>query len=314
MKIRLTLSAAILLVFAAGCGKTVITAEGGKPIVFSGMSVTKSLVTSESDMRTAGLKLYGFEGSNIIFDARDLSFHAGNWEYSGQTEWWLPGNTYDFLGLYPRSVAALRSDREVSFDHEMNDYHYRQQTDLLAGYHNRSYVKGGDASVVVLPMRHLLSQLVIKVVNASDSGTLDVSGVSVTGLYSAGRCSMLVSGGDCVPEWTPAGDRVSDTGKYAGDRTVTGMAVGEENMQDLFQEPILVIPQHVNSEDMKLNITVTPSGSSSYEKSVSFKAATGIAEWEPGKKYTYIASITSNIITFSVTVNDWIEDEEYIIE
>lgn len=311
---ELIVCAALLLLSAAGCRKDNGDTEVNAPIRFSGVGITKSLVGSEQDMRAVGLKLYGWEGSDAIFDGRDLTWSSTSWSYSGKTEWWVPGKSYDFLGLYPRTLTAARTNKTISFSHTISDYHYQQQNDLLAGYHTRNYVKGGDASAVDLPMKHLLSQITFKVVNASDAGTLDVSGASITGLYASGTCTITIPGGSYSVVWTPSGDRISSAGKYAGDKSVTALPIGEENMAVLYQEPLLVIPQAVNSEDMKLNLTVTPSGSTPYNKSVSLRAATGITAWEPGKKYTYIASITSNIITFSVTVNDWLEDDEYEIK
>lgn len=265
-------------------------------------------------MRATGLKLYGWEGDEAIFDGRDLTWSSTNWSYSGQTEWWVPGRSYDFLGLYPRTLTPGRAGKTITFSHTISDYHYQQQADLLAGYHTRNYSKGGDASAVILPMKHLLSQLTFKVVNASDSGTLDVSGVSLTGVYASGNCTIDIPGASYSVAWMPSGDRVTSADRYAGDVAVSSLAIGEESMAALFQEPVLVIPQAVNSEDIKLNLTITPSGSVSYDKVLSLRAATGITAWEPGKKYAYIASITSNIITFSVTVNDWIEDDEYVIK
>ena len=310
----------------AGCSK--VSGDDLMPIRFSGATVTKALVSDATGMQSR-ISLYGFEKEPggqeaVIFGNVPLSYLSSKseWSYPGNIRYWIPDNRYTFIGLYPGEAEKYsNTGMSISFSHTITPYSHGDQQDLMAGCHYREFTRGGDASAVVLPMRHLLSAVEFKIQNACTSGTLDISNISLTGLYTAGDCTLTPKPGesDFTATWSPTGEPTGEESThYNGDKAISALAVGPANAQDAFQEMLLVIPQDTDLESIKFRMTVDPSTvtgpSDAYDKVLSIADATNITAWEPGKKYTYIASVSSERITFQILVHDWIEDEEHILK
>jgi len=319
--IFLTISVAIVL--SMGCTKEQRGEENGSNAISFSCVATKALVDNVDALRSSGVCVYGFETdaksvSSTIFSKEPLSYSAGDgkWSYTGASKYWTPGSNYHFIGLYPKDKNYSNSGNVVTLsNYSISQYSYGSQEDLMAGCTYREFVKSStgsfDKSDVVLPMSHYLSAVVFKVRDAASDGTISISDVYLTGLYVSGSCEITPneSADGYTPVWTTSGDRLASNSRiYTGDTTISGISVGDTEY-DLFKEKLLVIPQSVSS-DIVLRLKVTPGdGSGVTYKVLNLNSVGTITSWQPGKKYTYIANVTDQQITFKLSVNDWNEEE-----
>lgn len=290
-----------------GCKK--VSGEDLVPIGFEDMAVTKALVSDGSAVKT--LSLYGFcrdrEGQDLaLFDNETLSYDFGKWSYTGGTRYWAIGYDYSFMGIYPQNDGLARDGRTVTLSSfETKKYQPGQQQDLLVGCHHRDLAATEDTSPVPLQMKHILSGLDFRVRNTSTEEKLELTNISITGVYTNGSCEITPKEGqsDISVTWTTGGSQLTDKDHFKG-VDISSLGSGAES--SIFSEKLLVLPQAI-TDKVVLNITISSlSDGSSYSKSI--KLSKNVTEWEPGRTYSYVVSASYRYISLDLVVNDWKDD------
>ncbi len=278
---------------------------------------TKALVTNVADLQSAGLSIFGLRypsggGSNlVVFQNTKLYYDPSSptlWNYAGTKPYWIPGQTYKFIALFPYyatdyTYTPAGSKVTTSYTSALT----ADQTDLMYSVYQRSFVIGGDGSAVPLNMKHCTSSLTFKIRNVS-ANPISVSNISLKGLYYEGTCTIQNSTPLCA--WTTSGNKEGGTTRYPGKTSgLASLPVNASTYYELFSHRILVIPQQVQTNtDIKINLHISPNPGTAYDLILNLSNAV-VTEWIPSKHYVYTITITENRILFDVEVLDWIEDE-----
>lgn len=184
-----------------------------------------------------------------------------------------------------------------------------------------------DPGPVVFNMRHAGAVVTLNVINKSDYVITDVSGslegapavapaTVLPGLYDTAQKVVIDTESSTPAVWEGLG--LGD-GTFGFNPPDLNLAVGAR-IDQVFQE--IVIPQNINAvasgkDKLYLHFSVTFQGNpnpSSYTICLADIPLTGqkpeyLKTWLPGKNYVYNLNVTSDYITCSVSVVDWIEDD-----
>ena len=295
-------------------------------------SGTKALITSASELQQYGISLFATASKDantyVVFNNDLLKYSNSAWNYD-ITKYWIPGASYSFTAFAPYagnvgtagnisngtvtqtvtatgpsiSIAGYNSGK-VTFDARCED--------LLFASHIRDNTTGSDYSSVPLHFDHLLSCLSFKIRNATSTDIETVESISLTGLqYEAD-----INVSNITATISPTAKTVGESDGFFAGNNLTGSPVNpflprgmsEEQFKDLFDcSDLTVLPQTIYGKEIKIKFTVRYSNGSSTDYSGNLGTIEGITRWQPGKKYRYNITISSEDIIFQVSEIPWIE-------
>lgn len=310
---------------AAGAGTGTGTGTGAG-------SGTKALITSASELQQYRISLFATASKDantyVVFNNDLLKYSNSAWNYD-ITKYWIPGASYSFTAFAPYagnvgtagnisngtvtqtvtatgpsiSIAGYNSGK-VTFDARCED--------LLFASHIRDNTTGSDYSAVPLHFNHLLSCLSFKIRNATSTDIETVESISLTGLQY--KANINVS--NITATISPTVETVGESEGFFAGINMTGTTenpflpkgMSEEQFKDLFDcSDLTVIPQTIYGKEIKIKFTVRYSNGSSTDYSGNLGTIEGITRWQPGKKYRYNITISSEDIIFQVSEIPWIE-------
>ena len=254
-------------------------ADTGRPIAFTPAAETRAAV--EGSALPDDFKVWGWYGESTgnidknVFNGTIIK--APSWTYDGGAQYWIPGMTYNFYGVYPASVtASVTNDGIITVE----GFDCSEAVDLMTA--TATGLSGDAAQTVAMEFRHELAR--VKVSVESNGVTVDemkVYGVGYEGSFNSGN----------TPKWT-----------------VTGMA--EENTTPLSGETeldMLLLPT-TDLTNAKLKVTYHYGNDESATRTD--EASLAIAGgWTAGQQYHYKVSIVAGKLTITVTVVDWNEED-----
>ncbi|MBR2437513.1 MAG: fimbrillin family protein, partial [Bacteroidales bacterium] len=189
---------------------------------------------------------------------------------------------------------------------------YARCEDLLFASHIRDNTTGSDYSSVPLHFDHLLSCLSFKIRNATSTDIETVESISLTGLHYEAEINVS----NITATVSPTAETVGESDGFFAGNNLTGSPVNpflprgmsEEQFKDLFDcSDLTVLPQTIYGKEIKIKFTVRYSNGSSTDYSGNLGTIEGITRWQPGKKYRYNITISSEDIIFQVSEIPWIE-------
>ena len=117
-----------------------------------------------------------------------------NWSYnSGNTQYWVPGNSYTFRAIADgnvenvSNVVALEANKFMATAIELNDA--SAQKDILIAEHNVNQYNNGDETTVKFTFAHILSKVKFTVrntVKTNNGYSYKVSNISMNGIAKNG--------------------------------------------------------------------------------------------------------------------------------
>ena len=200
-----------------------------------------------------------------------------------ETEYWIPGATYNFRAFYPKALLEGKGEYNVANTDanqalSIEGFRIGSQQDVMTATATRIVPETAsfpnEGSTVALNFEHLLACVVIEMKSALPDITISeitLSGVADNGTYSGGTWSSTTTGSVA----------------YTSNVTLTANA---SDYADVTGGGILVIPESVTGRQ-ELAIEV------SNGKIYTVELPTGT--WIKGNKYTYQAEIKQNDIIFS---------------
>lgn len=310
-KILLTLSAAALVL--ASCAKIeTVKVDENRAIEFS--SFVGNNTKAVEELTTGKLSTF-----YVFAEYGDSESSYGNTVFDNEPNsvdhYWVGGKYYSF-GAYANGNDGQISTGEVEFDAArgiltFNDYEPNDAKDLVAAVAKvQSTADGANNPAVDLNFKHLLSQVKFTFnTTDADAYTIAISDLEIVGAISKAKGTY---NGDI--NWTSV-----ETKGYVYE-DISDVA-DKANGYSAFVNR-LVIPQG-NTQNLKVTFDATVSGAGLEEKTASFEATLSVQDsntWVAGYRYNYTATINAdkidtnltNKIEFSVTVNDW-SDEDNII-
>ncbi len=297
------------------------------PMLFSpNASDVKSVLTSQTDLENApeGLGIFGTVAPELnsdsfaiqnIFNNVHLHYVAPDWTYD-YLLYWSKGATYSFVGVYPYSAdASTLGSGAVTYGFNQSTYESTisipvsanwQTPDLMYGFAARDLTSVENYSIVPINLKHAFAALEFKVVNASGITVNSISDVALKNIIIGGT----MNAGDMTVATTWTNTTRSAEGTWGG-YTRSGAVLSNipygNTEYTLYNGAFVVIPQEVVNTTASISFTKV-AGDKSDPIEFTLGNVGDIRRWEAGKKYTYLMTLQSTTITFTVTVVDWIEN------
>lgn len=340
MKTKILGLATLSMLFAAASctNETSESANDGKQLKFK-TALGKQTVSRAAEFTNASwingdeLTVYSFlTGSTTAFHEFDLTYNSVTpaWEYDDPVM--STGAFVRYYSWYPAGNTTTGTLDNTSYSFSYTVQEPGNQEDLIAATVTSN---GYD---ITLPFKHVLSQVNFGIVETLGIGieitNIKVSAVKNAGTYTFGAGTPWELGGTISEyNYTPvAGSNVTDglgTGiSYMGN-TGTTVAVGVTPKNDN-TNALMLMPQEfaagsaaaisfqyrLTTKDASGNAVYTPSSDGYNDVTINLNDdAFAATTWLPGKRYLYLFDFSSfftvDEIRFSVTVDGWVDDDEY---
>lgn len=261
-------------------------ADGARPISFTPAAETRAVV--EETTLPADFKVWGGYDGNATNVFSGETVQSPQWTYTGGTQYWIPGKTYNFYGVYPTGVnASCATDGTLtvsSFDCSKTG---SEAVDLMtASRTGISYTAEQTPQPVDMQFGHELAR--VNVVATVEGGDATVTNITFAGMATKGDYSS--TGG-----WSNTA-----AGSFANSTHQTLNTEGVDLLGDM-----LLIPQAVSGFTLTVDYTV--GGIAQPQRVITLP--TTISQWDKGKSYKYTLSFKRNTLTVTVKVVDWNEED-----
>lgn len=283
ISIKATMSLAVILLLTAACTDELNDrpADTGRAISFTPVAETRAAVEGSALPSGSSFSVWGWYGTGNeinknVFNNITVTESDGTWGYTGGTQYWIPGMTYNFYGVYPADYGSCTNSGVITVD----NFDCSEAVDLMTA--TATSLLGDDAPTVAMEFRHELAR--VKVSVESNGATVD--GLKV---YSVGYKGNFSSG---VPsKWTVTGTAEENTTPLSGETELD----------------MLLLPT-TDLTNAKLKVTYHYGNEASATRTDD--ASLAIAEgWTAGQQYHYKVSIVAGKLTITVTVVDWNEED-----
>ena len=281
ISIKATMGLAAILLLTAACTDELNDrpADTGRAIAFTPAAETRAAV--EGSALPDDFKVWGWYGESTgnidknVFNGTIIK--APSWTYDGGAQYWIPGKTYNFYGVYPAGYGSCTNSGVITVE----DFDCSKAVDLMTATHTRTY-DGTNADAVNMQFKHELAR--VKVSVESNGATVD--GLKV---YDVGYKGNFSSG---VPsKWTVTGTAEENTTPLSGETELD----------------MLLLPT-TDLTNAKLKVTYHYGNDAPATRTDD--ASLAIAEgWTAGQQYHYKVSIVAGKLTIIVTVVDWNEED-----
>ena len=278
------------LLLMAACTNELVdsAADGARAISFTSAAETRAAV--EGNALPADFKVWGGYDDNAVNVFKGETVQYPNWTYTGGTQYWIPGKTYNFYGVYPVSVnASCASDGTLTVSDFDCSKTGADAVDLMTARQTGiSYAAGVTPQPVSMQFGHELAR--VNVVATVEGGDATVTNITFAGMATKGDYSSSTG------RWSP-----TTPGSFTNSTAQILNTEGVDLLGDM-----LLIPQAV-SEDFTLTVDYSVGGVAQPQKVITLP--TTISQWDKGKSYKYTLSFKRNTLTVTVKVVDWNEED-----
>lgn len=276
------------LLLTAACTDELVEnpADGARPIAFTPAAETRAAVENADGL--GNFNVWGGYDNKATNVFNGVTVQFPNWTYTGGPQYWIPGKTYNFYGVYPTGVnASCATDGTLtvsSFDCSKTG---SEAVDLMtASRKGISYTAEQTPQPVDMQFGHELAR--VNVVATVEGGDATVTNITFAGMATKGDYSS--TGG-----WSNTA-----AGSFANSTHQTLNTEGVDLLGDM-----LLIPQAVS--DFTLTVDYTVGGIAQPQRVITLP--TTISQWDKGKSYKYTLSFKRNTLTVTVKVVDWNEED-----
>lgn len=290
---------------------------------FAVSSVSRASVATNINTLGSKFAIYGdmkFKDNDLItiFDNTIVKYGVNNqWGYS-DTQYWFPKHEHSFVAIYPADATGISDTKyynsQLSFTYIFPD-NYKFAQDLMVATHRRIYEENLSslAAPVTLRFWHIMSRVNFQVKNDGAADIVRVTKIEMEGVDRAGTFAIapatLSSGSVQTDDYTYSWTDISNSGTITADISVD---VPEDEERPLFPDDnaMFAVPQPDN-KNILVKITYTLYDANAELEELILTAITPIGGWEPGKIYTYSATISeiTKEIYLTVSVKDWHPDK-----
>ena len=303
---RINLSAIIASLFAVSC--TAI--EGDSPngnsqaISFTPRTESRAAVSTANDM-SEGFRAWGWYGTdqinNNVFDGVTVSQSGNAWTYTGGTQYWLPGYTYNFHALYPSTLpdenVTITADGTItvkSFDCSGTG---TNAVDLMTA--SRLAMNGTAAEQVAFTFFHELAR--VKFTVKSENAVATIKSFKVYGVKYKGTLSKNDQGST----WDQTTICSTDDTPFVGETFEFNTTNGWE--KDMLGDMLLIPDSDLTNAHVE--IAYRYQGETTDRTYVVDLNTSTISQWEAGKSYNYTLTIKGGTLSITVNVVDWTTQE-----
>ena len=283
-------------------------ADGARPIAFTPAAETRAAVegtTLPGDFKVWGW--YGESTGNIdknVFNGTIIK--APSWTYDGGAQYWIPGKTYNFYGVYPEEVlASVESNGTITVTNFDCSETGADAVDLMTATDTRTLsnpIKDNETSAITLTFNHELARINIIVTSEGDAVTISnaqLYGISHKGTLKGSNWELSQESDKATPSFTEQTLNINDTQDHL-----------------LFGGDLLLPPHNPLSDNATLDFSYQYTIGDTASKSASIKLKTNsVITWEKGKRYNYRINIPRNAtdVNLTVEVANW-DEKNYTVE
>lgn len=275
---------ALLLTAACTDEQVENPADGARPIAFTPAAETRAAVEGTTLPSGSSFNVWGWYGTgndinkNVFNNPFETVMESnGSWGYTGGTQYWIPGMTYNFYGVYPASVtASVTNDGIITVE----GFDCTKAVDLMTA--TATDLSGDDARTVAMQFKHELAR--VKVSVESNGATVDglkVYGVGYKGNFNSGN----------TPKWAVTETAAEENTPLSGETAL---------------DMLLLPATELTNAMLKVTYYYGSDASATRTAEASLTIAGG---WAAGQQYHYKVSIVAGKLTITVTVVEWNEED-----
>lgn len=280
ISIKATMSLVVILLLTAACTDELNDrpADTGRAIAFTPAAETRAAV--EGSALPDDFKVWGWYGESTgnidknVFNGTIIK--APNWTYDGGAQYWIPGMTYNFYGVYPASYGSCTNSGVITVE----DFDCSEAVDLMTA--TATGLSGDATPIVAMQFKHQLSK--VNIVATVEGGNCTVTSATFSGMVTKGSYSSSAG-------WTS-----TITGSFTNSEPKVLDTTGIDLLDDL-----LLIPQTV-TDQFKIMVSYTLDG---VQMSQEIALPNSISQWDAGQSYKYTLTFKGNNIIFTVNVASW---------
>lgn len=290
------------LLLMAACTNELVdsAADGARAISFTSAAETRAAV--EGNALPADFKVWGgYDGNAVnVFNGETVQYP--NWTYTGGTQYWIPGKTYNFYGVYPVSVnASCASDGTLT----VSDFDCSKTGDdavdlMTASQTGISYAAGVTPQSVDMQFGHELAR--VKFTVESENTVVSVTKCKVYGVNYQGTLSKKDASA-----WTELATNTENDGIF--NASAFSLNATEGLSRDVFGDMLLLPLDATQLEGAKLAFAYRYSDETTDRTSTIDLKNTSVQAWEAGQSYHYKLTIKGGTLTVTVKVVDWKEED-----
>lgn len=295
---------ALLLTAACTDEQAENPADGARPIAFTPAAETRAAV--EKTTLPADFKVWGGYDGNATNVFSGETVQSPKWTYTSGTQYWIPGKTYNFYGVYPEEVlASVESNGTITVTNFDCSETGADAVDLMTATDTRTLsnpIKDNETSAVTLTFNHELARINIIVTSEGDAVTISnaqLYGISHKGTLKGSNWELSQESDKDTPSFTEQTLNINDTQDHL-----------------LFGGDLLLPPHDPLSDNATLDFSYQYTTGDTASKSASIKLKTNsVITWEKGKRYNYRINIPRNAtdVNLTVEVANW-DEKNYTVE
>lgn len=300
-------------ILASGCAAEKVESSNDKPIRFTTL-VGKQTRASEFTYWTTGetITVAAYKAGGSLFKNFTLEYEGandpietGNWTYGTPIP--QPGIDLVYYSYYPAvGVAPALTATAGTLTYTIQAV----QEDLIA-----ATTTTGDAAVS-LAFDHLLSQVNFAIQGAEgfkyQVTNIKINNVANAGTYTFGGAWSNLGNPEASYDYIPAGANIT-TGT---DDSI--LYLGNHNGATTFDNALMLMPQGFDTPGVSsITFDYAILDAADDETLDSGSKTIDLSEymaWEAGKRYLYVIDFTGPVITFTIIVNPWLDDEVIDVE
>ena len=268
---------------------TPVTATGEGKIQFSA-DVTDCGITGDTFNNNDAFTLWRTTNfDNFGEKATTCTYKGGVFENNPEIFW--PDNTSSF---YFRALAVKDGNTLV----KKEDYTVEKDVDLLWATTTKHGDYEAGAAIaprtgdVPLTFKHALSNVIVTLETTTDDAAVTLAGAKVTLANLNTQGTIKIADGEITP-------------KTLSKDAFTGV-VDDKN----HQVSVLMVPQDVNKDNMKLVVTIDDGTTTGTTYSLLLRDCKDekgnyITKWESGNKYTYTIHLEKEAMKFRAMIEEW---------
>lgn len=264
---------ALLLTAACTDEQVENPADGARPIAFTPAAETRAAV--EGTTLPANFNVWGGYDNNATNVFKGVIVQYPNWTYTGGPQYWIPGKTYNFYGVYPTGVGSCNNSGVITVD----NFDCSNAVDLMTA---TATGDGSNPKPVAMEFKHQLSK--VNIIATVEGGNCIVNSVTFSGMATKGSYN------------STSGWSNTTTGSFISSESKVLDTTGFDLLGDL-----LLIPQTV-TEEFKINVNYTLDDETQAKE---ISLPTSIDQWKAGQSYKYTLTFKGNNIIFTVNVASW---------
>lgn len=306
ISIKIPICLAATMILSAACTDELAdkSTDGTQAIAFAPATETRAAVNGSGEL--GNFKVWGWYGTpdainKNVFDGKTII--APNWTYEGGDQYWIPGNTYNFYGVYPANLpensVAVTSDGNITITNFDCSATGADAVDLMTA--SRKGMDGSAPEKVALTFNHELAK--VNIIVTSEGDAVDITDAKVYGISHIGTLKNK--------QWTVGESSTVGNPSFRGSLNIPE---ADTKPHELFGGSLLLIPTSTEKlANAILSLDYQYKDGTSKSAKINLQQGL-IKEWVAASQYKYIITIPKNFVDITVTVEvlPW-ADKDYTV-